>query len=124
MLLVLGVVRAASTGLYRYGLYRSAYHIETDLRSLIYEQLTRLPFTFYDRVQSGQIISRANSDIRSVQMLLTFAPMMLVSWVSFALALSFMLSQHIGLTVAAVFALPGSISSASACGATCSRSRG
>ena len=43
LLLVLGVVRAAATGLYRYGLYRTAYHIETDLRSLIYEQLTRLP---------------------------------------------------------------------------------
>ncbi|MFI5307363.1 MAG: ABC transporter ATP-binding protein [Polyangiales bacterium] len=106
-LLVLGVVRAVSSGYYRYGLYRVAYHIETDLRSIIYDHLIRLPFSFYDRVQSGQIISRANSDIRSLQMLLTFAPMMIVSWLSFALALSFMLSVHVGLTLAAVFALPG-----------------
>jgi ATP-binding cassette subfamily B protein len=106
-LLALGVVRAVSSGYYRYGLYRVAYHIETDLRSIIYEHLIRLPFSFYDRVQSGQIISRANSDIRSLQMLLTFAPMMIISWLSFALALSFMISVHIGLTIAAVFALPG-----------------
>ena len=33
-----------------------------------------MSFRFYDRVQSGQLISRANSDIRSVQMYLTFAP--------------------------------------------------
>jgi ATP-binding cassette subfamily B protein len=107
ILLVLGVTRAVSSGLYRYGLYRSAYHIETDLRQVVYEQLTRLPFSFYDRVQTGQIVSRANSDIRSIQMLLTFAPMMVVSWLSFVLALSFMLSVHLGLTIAAVFALPG-----------------
>ena len=34
-----------------------------------------MSFTFYDRVQSGQLISRANSDIRTVQMYLTFAPL-------------------------------------------------
>jgi ATP-binding cassette subfamily B protein len=107
ILCALGLVRAASSGYYRYGLYRAAYQIETDLRSIIYEHLIRLPFSFYDRVQSGQIISRANSDIRSLQMLLTFAPMMIISWLSFGLALSFMLSVHVGLTIAASFALPG-----------------
>jgi ATP-binding cassette, subfamily B, bacterial len=107
VLLVLGLVRIASAGYYRYGLSRVAYYIETDLRAILYEHLIRLPFSFYDRVQSGQIISRANSDIRSIQMLLAFAPMMVVSWLSFALALSFMVSVHVGLTIAAVFALPG-----------------
>jgi ATP-binding cassette subfamily B protein len=107
IMLALGLVRAASSGYYRYGLYRTAYQIETDLRSIIYEHLIRLPFAFYDRVQSGQIISRANSDIRALQMLLTFAPMMIISWLSFGLALSFMLSVHAGLTLAAAFALPG-----------------
>jgi hypothetical protein len=37
-----------------------------------------MSFSFYDRVQSGRLISRANSDIRSVQMYLTFAPAILV----------------------------------------------
>jgi ATP-binding cassette subfamily B protein len=105
-LLGVGVLRACSVAYYRYALYRSAYSIENDLRAIIYEHLTRLPFSFFDRVQSGQIISRANSDIRAVQMLLTFAPLMIVSWLSFALAVSFMLSVHVGLTLAAVFALP------------------
>jgi ATP-binding cassette subfamily B protein len=107
LMAVIGVVRIASAAYYRYGLSRLAYHIETDLRSILYERLIRLPFSFYDRVQSGQIISRANSDIRSIQMLLAFAPMMIVSWLSFGLALAFMVSVHVGLTVAAVFALPG-----------------
>ena len=52
-------------------------------RMLPMEHLTRLSFSFYDRVQSGQLISRANSDIRSVQMFLAFAPLMVLNVVSF-----------------------------------------
>ncbi|MDD9943884.1 MAG: ABC transporter ATP-binding protein [Myxococcales bacterium] len=103
----LGIARAIAMGYYRYGLYRSAYHIETDLRSIIYEHLTRLSFSFYDRVQTGQIVSRANSDIRAVQIFLTFAPLMVMTWLSFGLALWFMLSVHVGLSIATIAALPG-----------------
>jgi len=106
-MLTLAVVRAGASGYYRYALYRVAYHIETDLRSILYSHLSRLQLSFFDRIQTGQIISRANSDIRAVQMLLTFAPMMVVSWLSFGLAMWFMLSVHVGLTIAAVIALPG-----------------
>ena len=106
-LLAIGLLRIGAQASYRYNLYRTAYHIEADLRSILYGHLTRLSFSFFDRAQSGQLISRANSDIRAVQMFLTFAPLMLTSWLSFALALSFMLSVHVGLTLAAVFALPG-----------------
>ena len=59
-------------------LLKTAYRIEYDLRNIMYEHLSRMSFSFYDRVQSGQLISRANSDIRSVQMYLAFAPSILV----------------------------------------------
>jgi len=60
-------------------LFKTAYNIEFDLRNIIYEHLTKMSFpVLTDRVQSGQLISRANSDIRSVQMYMTFAPMILV----------------------------------------------
>ena len=70
-----------------------AYGIEYDLRAIIYEHLTRMSFAFYDRVQSGQLISRANSDIRSVQMFLAFAPTMVIQIVTFFFALAFMLDD-------------------------------
>ena len=44
---------------------KTAYRIEYDLRNIMYEHLSRMSFSFYDRVQSGQLISRGNSDIRS-----------------------------------------------------------
>lgn len=106
VLLALAAVRGVCAFGYRYGLYRLAYHIETDLRSVVYRHLTRLSFSFYDRVQSGQIISRANADIRSVQMFLAFAPLISLSVLSFFVALGFMLSIDVPLTIAAVAPLP------------------
>jgi ATP-binding cassette subfamily B protein len=106
-LVTLGVLRGVLAYGYRYGLYSMAYRIETDLRALIYRHLTTLSFSFYDRVQSGQLISRANSDIRSLQMFLAFAPLISVSILSFFLALGIMLSISVPLTVASVVCLPG-----------------
>jgi ATP-binding cassette subfamily B protein len=107
VLLALGVLRGALTYTYRYALYRMAYELEFDLRNILFEHLTRLPFGFYDRVQSGQIISRANSDIRSVQLYLAFAPLIAMSVLSFVVSLLYMLTIDVPLTLVAVFALPG-----------------
>ncbi len=90
----------------RYFLFRTAYAIEYDLRVLMYRHLTRMSFGFYDRVQSGQLISRANSDIRSVQMFLAFGPFFIVQFGLFGVALFFMLQINVGLTLIALLTLP------------------
>lgn len=105
-LIVLGVARGLFAGAYRYGLALMALRIETDLRATLYRHLTTLSFGFYDRVQSGQIISRANSDIRSVQMVLAFAPLMGLSILMFVLAFVIMLRIDVPLTLLAVAPLP------------------
>jgi ATP-binding cassette subfamily B protein len=102
----LGVARAALTYGYRAVLYRVAYDLEYDLRVLLYGHLTRMDFGFYDTVQAGQLISRANSDIRSVQMYCTFAPLLALQLVSFVVAVALMLSIHVGLTLVALATLP------------------
>jgi ATP-binding cassette, subfamily B, bacterial len=106
MLVALAVARALLTYYYRLSLYGVAYELESDLRSAMFGHLTRLDFAFYDRVQAGQLISRANSDIRSVQMFLTFAPLMSLNLVTFVVAIALMASIHLGLTVVAVAVLP------------------
>lgn len=107
LLCALAVGRFAFGFVSRYAMLSSAYAIEYDLRAIIYEHLTRMSFSFYDRVQSGQLISRANSDIRSVQMFLAFGPTMLIQFVTFFIALAFLLSVHPLLTLVAVLPLPG-----------------
>ena len=87
-------------------LFETAYDIEYDLRNIIYEHLTKMSFSFYDRVQSGQLISRANSDIRSVQMYMTFAPMILVQCSIAVVAFIFMLSISVPLAFIAMATMP------------------
>ncbi len=87
-------------------LFKTAYAFEFDLRNIIYEHLTRLSFPFYDSVQSGQLISRANSDIRSVQMYMTFAPMILVQCSIAIVAFGYMLSINVPLAFVAMITMP------------------
>ena len=106
ILVVLGVVRGVLTFAYRRSLYRSAYDLEYDLRTILYDHLTRLDFAFYDRVQSGQLISRANSDIRSVQLFLTFAPLVALNIISFVVAVAIMVSIDLRLAIVAIAVVP------------------
>ena len=103
---ILGLVRGGAGFVSRSALFRVAYAIESDLRVTLYEHLSRLSFSFYDRVQSGQLISRANSDIRTVQMFLTFGPLISLTLFSFLGAIALMASVSVPLTIVAVLPLP------------------
>ena len=105
-LAVLAVVRFIFGFAYRFGLFRSALRIENDLRNLMYERLTELSFDFWDRTQSGQVISRANSDIRSIQLLFAFGPLVAMQSVMFVFALVVMIAIDIPLTLVAIVPLP------------------
>jgi ATP-binding cassette, subfamily B, bacterial len=102
----LAVVAGVSGFVARLFLMRTAYNIEFDLRNEIYEHLTRMSFAFYDRVQSGQLISRANSDIRSVQLYLTFGPQIVVQCSMAAVAFGFMLAISVPLAFVAMATMP------------------
>ncbi|QGG97066.1 ATP-binding cassette domain-containing protein [Actinomarinicola tropica] len=106
ILLGLAVARGVTTLASRFFLFKVAYGLEYDLRVTVYEHLSRLSFSYFDRVQSGQLISRANSDIRSVQMFLTFAPMISLQALTFVLAFGLMLTVHVPLTLVALLPLP------------------
>jgi ATP-binding cassette subfamily B protein len=106
LLIGLAVVAMATGFVARYYLFRTAYAIEYDLRVLLYRHLARQSFSFYDRVQSGQLISRANSDVRAVQMFLAFAPFVFIQFGMLFAALWFMLRIDLGLTLIAVAVLP------------------
>ncbi len=106
ILIGLALARGAFTFVYRNLLFKVAYALEYDLRVLLYEHLARMSFPFYDRVQSGQLISRANSDIRSVQMYLTFGPIIALNALSVFAAFALMLFVDVPLAIIAVLPLP------------------
>ena len=106
-LLGIAVARFLIGFVYRYNLQRTSFAIEYDLRNIMYRKFSTLSFSYFDKMQSGQLISRANSDIRSVQMFLSFAPTMVISMITFLVAFVLMASTHFLLAVVAVITLPG-----------------
>jgi ATP-binding cassette subfamily B protein len=105
-IVIVGVLAGVTGIISRQYLFYTAYNVEADLRSLIYQHLTWLSFSFYDRVQSGQLISRANSDIRSVQMYSIFAPLIIVQCCIGVVAFCFMLSINWALALIAMIVMP------------------
>ncbi len=99
-------VRFVLNYLSRKCMLQTAYRMEYDLRNIIYEHLSRMPFSFFDRTQSGELISRANSDIRSVQMYLAFAPFILVQCSVTLLAFGEMLSINVALALVVMSVMP------------------
>src|SRR5690606_37285702 len=72
---VAAVVSATFTGLRRWFAFREARWIELDLRDRLFAHVQRLHFAFHDRVQTGQLMSRANTDLQQVQSFLVMIPL-------------------------------------------------
>jgi ATP-binding cassette subfamily B protein len=71
-IVVLGVVRAATMGGRRLIAGNQALGVELDLRTAMYAKLLRLSFGFYDRHQTGQLMSRATVDLQGVRFFLGY----------------------------------------------------
>ncbi len=71
-ILVAGVLKAAFMVGRRLISGRQALGIEKDMREALYAHLLRLSFGFYDRHQTGQLMSRATVDLQSVRFFLGF----------------------------------------------------
>jgi ATP-binding cassette subfamily B protein len=102
----LAVVQGVINFLARLYLLRTAYEMEYDLRNLVFGHLMRMSYGFYDRVQSGELISRATSDIRAVQMYLAFGPSILVQCTIAGIAFALMVSINAPLAVVAMLTMP------------------
>ena len=76
--LALGFVDAASAGLRRLVLARAALGMETDMRNELYAHLQRLPVSFHDQWQSGQLLSRATSDLSTIRRFVGFGLVFLI----------------------------------------------
>ena len=106
IILIISLIRFIGGAIGSYQLGRVSNQLEADLRSVVYNHLFTLSFSFFDKTQTGQLISRANSDIKTIQMFLMIAPMLLTSLLSFAFAAIYMLSVHLTLALASMIAIP------------------
>ena len=71
-IVALGFVRAALMLGRRLLSGKQALDVEMDMRSALYAKLVRLSFGFYDRHQTGQLMSRATVDLQGVRFFLGY----------------------------------------------------
>lgn len=105
-LVVLTLVAFGAGFAARREMFRVAFRTETALRHAVFDHLTRMSAEYYDRSETGQLLARANGDIRAIQMFLNFGPFMALSLASLVLALGLMLSVSVPLTLLAVLPIP------------------
>ena len=106
LIFILIGVREVSNYIGRRCLLTTAYSFEYDLRHIVYEHYMSLSFPFYDRVSVGQLISRANSDVRAVQQYLVMAPTVLVQCAVIFVAFAEMFALNVQLTLVTALSLP------------------
>ncbi|HZR94922.1 MAG TPA: ABC transporter ATP-binding protein [Gaiellaceae bacterium] len=71
-IVALGLVRALFMAGRRLISGKQALDVEMDMRSAVYSRLVRLSFGFYDRHQTGQLMSRASVDLQGVRFFLGY----------------------------------------------------
>ncbi|MEU0676758.1 ABC transporter ATP-binding protein [Streptomyces sp. NPDC006172] len=93
-LLLLGIAESLLFGLRRWLVARPLAHVEAEMRSGLYRRLQRLPVAFHDRWPSGQLLSRATTDLMLLRMFLAFPlTFLLVNSVTIIVGVIIMLMQ-------------------------------
>jgi ATP-binding cassette subfamily B protein len=85
---------------------RVSLDVQFDLRNAVFERLQRLDFGSHDQLQTGQLVSRASSDVGLLQGLLAFLPIMLGNVVMLVVSLVVMLTLSPQLTIVGLICIP------------------
>ncbi|WP_435650416.1 ABC transporter ATP-binding protein [Kitasatospora purpeofusca] len=94
LLLLLGLAEAALFWTRRVVLARPLSGVETAMRGDLFAKLQRLPVSFHDRWGSGQLLSRATSDMYTMRLFLAFPLVFLiVNTVTFLVGTALMFTQ-------------------------------
>ncbi len=78
IVLVLGVLEAGLIMARRWFVLTPGTHVEASMRTTLYAKLQDLPVAFHDRWQSGQLLSRAMTDLGLIRRWLAFGIVLLV----------------------------------------------
>jgi ATP-binding cassette subfamily B protein len=78
IVLVLGVLEAALIALRRFFVLQPGTRVEAAMRNALYARLQDLPVGFHDRWPSGQLLSRAISDLNLIRRWISFGLVLLI----------------------------------------------
>jgi ATP-binding cassette subfamily B protein len=100
------VVVGTFTGIRRYLAFREARWIEAELRERLFAHFQRLHFGFHDTTQTGELMSRANTDLQQIQAFVVMIPLTISNFVTVLAVTVILLTIDPVLTVLALGTLP------------------
>ena len=101
-----GLIAGVFTGFRRYIAFREARLTETNLREEMFAHLQRLHFSFHDEAQTGQLMSRANTDLQQIQSMIVNIPITFSNATIVVAVTVILLSTNFVLGVLALVCLP------------------
>ena len=101
-----GLIAGVFTGFRRYIAFREARLTETNLREEMFAHLQRLHFAFHDEAQTGQLMSRANTDLQQIQSMIVNIPITFSNATIVVAVTVILLSTNFVLGILALVCLP------------------
>ncbi|RIJ70857.1 ABC transporter ATP-binding protein [Nakamurella silvestris] len=105
-LIALAVIRFGSSFLRRWAGGKLSLNVQHDLRQDLFAAMQRLDGASQDKLRTGQLISRANTDLQLVQGLLAMVPLSAGQAILFVISLGIMLVLSPLLTLIALAVIP------------------
>ncbi len=106
ILVIAALIRFGTAYVRRYWAGRVSLDVQNDLRTQVFDHLQRLDVSRHDQMATGQVVSRAISDIGLVQGLLAFLPLVLANVLFLTVALVAMAFLSPLLTLVALAVTP------------------
>jgi ATP-binding cassette subfamily B protein len=106
LIALVGIVSAVFTGTRRYWAFREARWSEADLRHRMFAHLQQLHFAYHDDARTGQLMSRANTDLQQIVNFVVMIPLTCANLLTTIGATVLMLRMDWRLTILAVGSLP------------------
>jgi ATP-binding cassette, subfamily B, bacterial len=106
VILALAVFAAAGAGFRWYCAFYVAHRTEHVLRSRLFAHLQELHFGYHDRSQIGNLMARANLDLRQINLLTVFVPVFAANVVMVVAILVVLFTINVKLTLLSLISFP------------------
>ncbi|HEU5016008.1 MAG TPA: ABC transporter ATP-binding protein [Roseiflexaceae bacterium] len=106
-LILIAIVRGVFTFLQGYLAERASQGVAYDMRDALFQQIQRLSFSYYDRVQTGQLLTRLTNDVEQIRTFVGTGVIQLVASVVMLIGTAVLLfSMNWRLTLVALLIIP------------------
>ena len=106
LIVALSVVAAVCAGFRWYSAFYVAHRTEHVLRSQLFSHLQQLHFGYHDRAQIGNLMARANLDLRQINQLVVFTPVLAANVVMVIGILAVLFTLNVKLTLLSIITFP------------------